>query len=116
MVGSAAQAQTVAPMTAAVGAYGEQFLVRLNVRNPYPDTRDFTLAAFDEAGGPISVWSSAPAFRLAAGKGRMLAVSAPFEGRPNRRIVLCVETVAGETETGRLLTQVCSTVQAERLG
>lgn len=111
---AAADAQSVSPMQSRVRSHGERFLGRLTVVNPYPDPRRFDVAAFDEAGEPVTVWLNAPSFILAGGARRQLLIAAPFDGAATRKVVVCVETVAAETETGRVRAQVCAHVEGSR--
>lgn len=110
----AAGAQSVAPMQSQVRSHSDRFLGRLTVSNPYPDPRRFEVAAFDENGEPVAVWLNASSFTLAAGARRQLLVAASFDGAATRKVVVCVETVAAETETSRVRAQVCAHVEGSR--
>lgn len=107
-------AQSISPAEVRVGSFGDAFLVRLDVLNPYLQAKAFHLAAYDEDGAPTAIWTALPDFDLNAGASRRVVVSAPFGGRADRRMLICVETVAVETAAQRIRGQVCSRVSAVR--
>lgn len=110
----AAAAQQVSPMVQRVGAAGDRFLVRLEVGNPYPDTRTFRLVAFDEDNRPADIWTNVPAFDLPPGGSRKVLASASFDGASERKMLICAETVTPSASGAVLHAQVCSKVSALR--
>lgn len=111
-----AQAQQVGPSKISVVSFSEQFLFRLDVRNPYPEAKVFRLFALDdETQEATPVWTAMPEIRLEAGAQRRLIFTAPFNGAANRKLLICAETETQSGDHGRQVAQVCSRVSGQRL-
>lgn len=111
---SSVAAQSVSPMEVSVGSLEPRFVARLDVANPYDAARRFQIIASDENHSPVDAWISAPVFDLPPSGRRRVVVSAAFDGAPERKLLICAETIALETASRRVRGQVCSRVTARR--
>lgn len=115
-VAGGAQAQQVGPSKIAVVSFSDQFLFRVDVRNPYPEAKVFRMFALDDdTKQPVHVWTALPEVRLDPGAQRRLVFTAPFEGQSVRRLLICAEAEIQTADQARSVAQVCSRVSGQRL-
>ena len=111
-----AQAQQVGPSKIAVVSFADQFMFRVDVRNPYPEAKVFRLFALDDdTKQPVHVWTTFPEVRLDPGAQRRLTFTAPFEGQSIRKLLICAEADIQTGDQARSVAQVCSRVSGQRL-
>lgn len=112
---SAAAAQSLTPMTTAVGSVSDRFLVKLDVGNPYGAAMEFRVLAYDLDNRPIpDLWVNPPTFTLQPGGLRRILASAPFDGADSRQVLICAETFHPQASGANIRGQVCSRVLARR--
>lgn len=111
----AAHAQQMSPMEVSVSSYGDRFMTRLDVVNPYANQRDFRIVAYDEAGMPLELWADVAQFTLRPGALRKVMVSAPFQGQTQRKVLVCVETMVERDSGTSIRAQVCSKLKGKKL-
>ena len=109
-----ARAQSVSPMEIDVRSASDSFLATVEVANPYREAKRFEMVTYSEDDAPVAVWLSVRQFDLGPGARRRIVISAPFDGAEQKRLLICAETIAGETANGRIRGQVCARVSARR--
>ncbi len=112
--GSAA-AQALNPMRGEVKSFTDHAAFRVFPANPYPRRIKVEVKVYDETFAPIAAFVSPPAALLGPEDNRSVTVLVPFEGRTERRIRICAESVPFEDKATRLRTQVCGRFLAQRV-
>ena len=110
-----AAAQSLTPMRGEVRSTTDQFAIRVFPANPYKHRISVEIKVYDETFAPIRA-SVMPAIAVMAPEdNRGVLVLVPFEGRPERRVRICAESIAFEDSSTRLRTQVCGRFLAHRV-
>lgn len=114
-VASTASAQAISPMRGEVKSFTDQFAIRVYPANPYARRIKVEVKVYDESFAPVKAAVMPPAALLAPEDNRSVMVVVPFEGRSERRIRICAESVPFEDKATRLRTQVCGRFLAQRV-
>lgn len=110
--GSAAQSLT--PMRGEITSFSDRFAVRVYPANPYHHRIRIEVRVYDEAFAPVEAEVLPPAATLAPSDFRSVLVLVPFDGRSERKIRICAESVPFDAAATRLRTQVCGRFLAHR--
>ena len=113
-VAAPASAQSLTPMRGTVAAFGEEFAVQVNPRNPYQHTIGIEMRVYDHEFRPVPAARVVPD-RLMLGGGATRSVTAyiPFEGYSPRYVRVCAEAVPLRHGKGSTIrTRVCGRFQA----
>jgi hypothetical protein len=113
--GGAACAQAMTPMRGEVKSFTDRFAIRVFPANPYPRRIKIEVKAYDENFAPINAVVMPQAVMLAPEDNRSVMVLVPFEGKSERRVRICAESIPFEDKSTRLRTQVCGRFLAQRL-
>lgn len=112
---SPARAQSLTPMRGEAKSFTDQFAFRVYPANPYPRRIRVEVKVYDENFAPIQASVMPPSAMLAPEDNRSVMVLVPFEGRDERRVRICAESVPFEDKATRLRTQVCGRFLAQRV-
>ncbi len=110
-----ARAQSMSPMRAEVTSYSDEFAVRVFPRNPYQHAIPVSVHVYDQDFKPIAARVSPFKFRLGAGGSRTVLVIVSFEGKRERRIRICTESVPFADKEMNVRAKVCGRFIARRL-
>ena len=113
--GDLASAQALTPMRGQVKSFTDHAAFRVFPANPYPRRIKVEVKVYDETFAPIAAFVSPPVALLAPEDNRGVMVLVPFEGKTERRIRICAESVPFEDKATRLRTQVCGRFLAQRV-
>ncbi len=102
-------------MRGEVKSFTDQFAIRVFPANPYPRRIKIEVKAYDEDFAPINAVVMPQAVMLAPEDNRSVMVLVPFEGKTERRVRICAESIPFEDKSTRLRTQVCGRFLAQRL-
>ncbi|MDX2290510.1 MAG: hypothetical protein NW217_17045 [Hyphomicrobiaceae bacterium] len=103
------------PMRGQVKSFTDQFVVRVFPGNPYKHRIKVDVKVYDETFAPIDAKVAPAATTLAPEDNRGVLVVVPFEGRRERKVRICTESIPFNTQATRLRTQVCGRFIAYRL-
>lgn len=112
---SSASAQALSPMRGEVKSFTDQAAFRVYPANPYARRIKVEVKVYDETFAPINAAVMPAAAMLAPEDNRSVMVLVPFEGKTERRIRICAESVPFEDKATRLRTQVCGRFLARRM-
>lgn len=112
---SPAAAQSLTPMRGEAKSFTDQFAFRVYPANPYARRIKVEVKVYDENFAPVQASVSPPSAMLAPEDNRSVMVLVPFEGRDERRVRICAESVPFEDKATRLRTQVCGRFLAQRV-
>lgn len=110
-----ASAQALNPMRGEVKSFTDQAAFRVFPANPYPRRIRVEVKVYDESFAPIAASVMPPSAMLAPEDNRSVLVLVPFDGKAERRIRICAESVPFEDKATRLRTQVCGRFLAQRV-
>ncbi|MGQ0671514.1 MAG: hypothetical protein ACT4N2_01350 [Hyphomicrobium sp.] len=110
-----ASAQALSPMRGEIRSFSEQFAVRVFPMNPYPRRMQVQVRVYDETFRPVAATVLPSEAMIGPQDSRSVMVIVPFDGKPERRVRICAESIPMQTETSRLRTQVCGKFLAHRL-
>ena len=110
-----ASAQAISPMRGEIKSFTDQFAIRVYPANPYPRKIRVEVKVYDENFAPINAIVKPQAVMLAPEDNRNVMVLVPFEGKTERRVRVCAESVPFEDKATRLRTQVCGRFLAQRV-
>lgn len=113
---TAATAQSMTPMRGQVGSVTDKFAVRVFPMNPNQHRARFEVKVYDENFAPVPAIVSPPATIISPNGSRNVLVVVPFEGRKQRKVRICTESIAAANATTRLRTQVCGRFIGYRRG
>lgn len=102
-----AEAQSLTPMRGEIRSMVETFAVRVYPTNPYNSPIQAQIRVYDQDFAPIAARISTPDLMLPAQGSRTVLVAVPFEGRAERKIRICVESIPFPQSATRIRTQVC---------
>lgn len=102
-----AAAQSLSPMRGEVRSFTDRFAVRVQVGNPYERNMKFDMTVYDKDFYPVPFSSIPSELTIAGGATRQVVIVVPFEGQRERRVRICVESVAYKGNSTRVRTQVC---------
>lgn len=111
-----AAAQSMTPMRGQVGSVTDKFAVRVFPMNPNQHRARFEVKVYDENFAPVAAVVSPPAAIISPNGSRNVLVVVPFEGRMQRKVRICTESIAAANATTRLRTQVCGRFIGYRRG
>lgn len=109
-----AHGQAITPMRGVVKSATDQFAIRVNPANPYPGRIRVEVNVYDEHFQPIAARVSPSSVLLAASASRSVLVVVPFEGKSERKIRICAESIPFTDNAQRIRTQVCGRFLAQR--
>lgn len=109
-----ALAQAITPMRGEIKSSTDQFAVRVYPANPYPHRMRVEVHVYDETFGAVSAQVMPPVVTLAPSDTRSVLVVVPFDGRDQRKIRICAESVPFTDNAQRIRTQVCGRFFAQR--
>ena len=112
---SGAAAQALTPMRGEVKSFTDQFALRVFPANPYPHRIKVEIHVYDENFAPVNAAVMPPVALLAPEDNRSVLVMVPFEGKTERRVRVCAESIPFEDKSTRLRTQVCGRFLAQRV-
>lgn len=112
---SPASAQSLTPMRGEAKSFTDQFAFRVYPANPYPRRIKVEVKVYDENFAPVQASVMPPSAMLAPEDNRSVMVLVPFDGRDERRVRICAESVPFEDKATRLRTQVCGRFLAQRV-
>ena len=104
---SAAVAQSMTPMRGEVSSFDDNFAVRVAPGNPYTHRIKVEVKVYDEQFRPVPAFVMPRETLVAAQDRRTVMVLIPFDGKPERKVRICAESVPFENQPTRLRTQVC---------
>lgn len=110
-----AAAQSLSPMRGEVSSFADTFAVRVAPGNPYQHRIRIEVKVYDEAFAPVAAQVMPPEMMVGAQDRRNVTVLVPFDGRNERKVRICAESVPFENEPTRLRTQVCGKFLAHRV-
>ena len=102
-------------MRGEVRSFTDQFAIRVFPANPYPRRIQVEVKVYDENFAPINAAVMPQAVMLAPEDNRSVMVLVPFEGKTERRVRICAESIPFENKSTRLRTQVCGRFLATRV-
>ncbi|MDX2259927.1 MAG: hypothetical protein NW205_13560 [Hyphomicrobiaceae bacterium] len=111
-----AHAQAMSPMRGEVKSFTDEFVVRVFPANPYPHRIRVEVKVYDETFAPVPARVAPGEVMLAPEDNRGVLVVVPFEGRTERKVRICTESIPFTNTPTRLRTQVCGRFIAYRLG
>ena len=110
-----ASAQALTPMRGEVKSFTDQFALRVFPANPYNHRIKVEVHVYDENFVPVNA-AVMPAYALLGPEdNRSVLVMVPFEGKTERRVRVCAESIPFENSSTRMRTQVCGRFLAKRL-
>lgn len=103
----AASAQSMTPMRGKVFSTSDEFAVKVFPRNIYTHRISFEVRTYDENFEPIeaSVWPAR--FTLPPGGVRPVTVLVGFDGKTERRVRVCAESVPFPNEQTSIKARIC---------
>lgn len=110
-----ASSQSLTPMRGEAKSFTDQFAFRVYPANPYARRIKVEVKVYDENFAPVQASVMPPSAMLAPEDNRSVMVLVPFEGRDERRVRICAESVPFEDKATRLRTQVCGRFLAQRV-
>lgn len=111
-----ATAQSMTPMRGEVKSFSDNFAIRVNPQNPYQHRIRIEVKVYDETFAPVPALISPAEMMLGPEGNRSVTVLVPFEGRKERRVRVCTESVPyTNSKTSRVRTQICGRFIAHRL-
>ncbi len=108
-------AQSLTPMRGEAKSFTDQFAFRVYPANPYSRRIKVEVKVYDENFAPVRASVTPPETYLAPEDNRAVMVLVPFEGRTERRVRICAESIPFEDKATRLRTQVCGRFLAQRM-
>jgi hypothetical protein len=108
-------AQALSPMRGEVKSFTDHFAIRVYPANPYPHRIKVEVNVYDENFAPVAARITPQASMLAPDDNRSVMVLVPFDGRTERKIRICAESVPFENAATQLRTQVCGRFLARRV-
>ncbi len=110
-----ASAQALTPMRAEVRSATDQFALRVFPGNPYQHRIRVEVRVYDDTFAPVQAQVLPPVATLGPGDDRSVYVLVPFEGRSERKVRICAESIPFEDAATLLRTQVCGRFFATRV-
>ncbi len=102
-------------MRGEVKSFTDQFALRVFPANPYSRKIKVEVKVYDENFAPVDAAIMPQWAVLAPEDNRSVMVLVPFEGKSERRVRICAESVPFENKATRLRTQVCGRFFAQRV-
>lgn len=93
----------------------DQFAVRVFPANPYTHRIKIEVKVYDEAFRPVQASVMPPQMMVAPSDIRGVLVMVPFEGRNERKVRICAESIPLDGSATRIRTQVCGRFFGQRL-
>lgn len=112
---TSASAQAITPMRGEVKSTTDQFAIRVYPTNPYQHRIRVEVNVYDENFQPVSAQVGPAVATLAPNDMRSVLVIVPFEGRTERKIRICAESIPFTNQPTKIRTQVCGRFFAQRL-
>ena len=101
-------------MRGEVVSFGEEFVLRVQARNPFNGRMGIEMRAYDHEFRPIRAKFSRSRFDLGARSVRKVTALIPFDGQPVRFVRVCAEAVPLRSATQTIRTRVCGKFRASR--
>lgn len=119
MLGTSAEAQSLAPMRGQVVSYADRFALRLHPGNPYDKGMTMSMAVYDEAYRPIRAAVFPERQVIGPGGNGSVTVVVPFDGTRERRVRVCARAhplavPGGPSGRANIVTEVCGRYRAVR--
>ncbi|MGQ0456715.1 MAG: hypothetical protein ACT4OU_06605 [Hyphomicrobium sp.] len=114
--GAPAAGQSLTPMHGEILSMSDSFAVSVYPGNPYAQRIVIETKVYDENFAPLAAFVSPAQASVAAGDRRRILVRVPFEGRTQRRIRVCAESVPFPNQPTRMRAQVCGKFFGRRVG
>lgn len=103
-----ASAQSMAPMRGEVRSVTDAFAVRIFPSNPYAHPIRIDVRVYDQDFALIpDARSSGSPFMLGANASRPVIVSVPFDGRTERKVRVCAESIPFPNSQEQVRAQIC---------
>lgn len=110
-----AEGQSMTPMRGEVRSVAESFAVRVFPSNPYGERIKIEIHVYDQDFFEIPAEISPKTFSLAAGASRRVTVMVPFDGRPDRKVRICTESIPFPNQQTNIRTQICGKFLGRKL-
>lgn len=105
---SGAAAQAMSPMRAEVKSFTDNFAVRVYPANPYEHRIRIEVKVYDQDFNEVKGAMVSPAvFTLGARFARPVTVMVPFDGKAERKVRICTESIPFPGKTSQIKAQVC---------
>ncbi len=85
-----AAAQGLSPMRQDFATYADQFAIRLQTRNPYPNAQRFSVSVFEADWRPSEARALTPVLTVPPGESVSFLVAGETDARAARTIYVCV--------------------------
>lgn len=103
-----ATAQSLSPMRGQVKSFSEQFAIRVFPANPYNKRIRVEMKVYDQDFNPVTDAKISPAqFTLGASAARPVNVLVPFNGKKDRKVRVCVESIPVQGTSSNIKAQIC---------
>ena len=102
-------------MRGEIRTFSDQFAVQVFPGNPYQRPMRVEVKAYDDKFAPIEAVVTPSAAAVSPQDNRSALVVVPLEGRLERRVRICAESVPYKNNTSRLRIQVCGHFIAYRM-
>lgn len=110
-----ASAQSMSPMRGEVKSFNDQFALRVFPGNPYRHRLRVEVRVYDEAFNEVRADVVPRETMIGADDRRSVLVMVPFDGRRERKVRVCAESIPFNGQSTRLKTQVCGRFLAQRV-
>ncbi|WP_061929586.1 hypothetical protein [Aureimonas sp. AU22] len=115
VVSGAALAQSMTPMRGEVVSVSDAFAVRIFPSNPYDRPIRVDVRVYDQDFAPVGgVRISASPVMLASGASRPVIVAIPFDGRRERKVRVCAESIPFPNSQTQVRAQICGKFLGKR--
>lgn len=110
-----AAAQSMTPMRGKVSSMSDEFALRVTPRNVYDRPIVFEMKAYDENFRPIRAAIAPARFAVGPQGARSVTVLVGFDGRAERKVRICAESVPFPEKNSLIRTRICGRFVASRL-
>lgn len=107
-------AQSMTPMRGEVTSFSDEFAVRVFPKNPYGHRISVAVRVYDADFKPVAARITPSEISLGGGSSRSVLVIVGFEGKSERRVRICTESVPFPGEKIGVKAQICGRFIARR--
>jgi len=111
---SFANAQAMSPMRQIITSYADQFAVKVHPKNPYGHRIRMEIKVYDQDFKLTPARVSPKTMMMAAGATRPVTVIVPFDGKLEKKIRICAESIPFANRPTIVKAQVCGRFLARR--
>ena len=109
-----AHAQSMSPMRGEIASVADAFAVRVYPANPYGHRIRVEVRVYDQDFSPVAAQVSPAEFMLGPEASRPVLVVVPFDGRAERKVRICTESIPFPGEQTEIKAQICGKFFARR--